>query len=424
MKKKSVKIQNALLIFALAGVLLSSSCTQNAKSPGSQPGAASTAAVAATLTTVTADDATTIIKGLPPQTQQAVAGSPEQIRTFLDNLKELLAVAAEARKNGVADDPDNKTQLDFIAANTIASGFDQQNRKPESPAFADVTPEQIESYYAQSGNEAKFNGFVNLIKKRTAEDGNNTEFTEQDMKNAREMWAKIAITEQKARAAGFDQKRETQLQMALQQAQFLAREYANQAVGRTPVTDAERAEYVRLHPELDTSKIKTKAEDVLRRAKAGEDFAKLAREFSEDPGSKDKGGLYENVPKGQMVPEFETAALALENGKIADNLVESKYGYHIIKLESKNGDKYNVRHILLMTSAPDPTNPYSQPSSMKDKVEQGILAERRDKWLKEVVARNQISLPRPEEIKVDIPPAPAAPSMPKADVSPSDKKSK
>ncbi len=93
--------------------------------------------------------------------------------------------------------------------------------------------------------------------------------------------------------------------------------------------------YIAEHPELDPKDKKSKAEEVLQRAKSGEDFTKLAQEFSEDPGSKDKGGLYESVKPGQMLPEFEQAALALEPGQLAPSPVETQYGYHIIKLEKK-----------------------------------------------------------------------------------------
>src|SRR5262245_22246770 len=75
------------------------------------------------------------------------------------------------------------------------------------------------------------------------------------------------------------------------------------------------------------------AEDVLKRARAGEDFAKLAKEFSEDPGSKDKGGEY-TFPRGQMVPEFESAAFSMTTNQISD-LVNTAFGYHIIKLYEK-----------------------------------------------------------------------------------------
>ena len=75
------------------------------------------------------------------------------------------------------------------------------------------------------------------------------------------------------------------------------------------------------------------AKSIRERAVKGEDFAKLAKEYSEDPGSKDKGGEY-TFPRGQMVPEFETAAFTLKTNQISD-LVETRYGYHIIKLLDK-----------------------------------------------------------------------------------------
>jgi peptidyl-prolyl cis-trans isomerase C len=75
------------------------------------------------------------------------------------------------------------------------------------------------------------------------------------------------------------------------------------------------------------------AEDVLKRVRAGEDFAKLAKEYSEDPGSKDKGGEY-TFPRGQMVAEFETTAFGLKPNEISD-IVTTQFGYHIIKLSEK-----------------------------------------------------------------------------------------
>ena len=74
-------------------------------------------------------------------------------------------------------------------------------------------------------------------------------------------------------------------------------------------------------------------EDLLKRARAGEDFAKLAREHSEDPGSKERGGEY-TFPRGKMVPAFESAAFSLETNQISD-IVSTQFGYHIIKLHEK-----------------------------------------------------------------------------------------
>jgi parvulin-like peptidyl-prolyl isomerase len=80
--------------------------------------------------------------------------------------------------------------------------------------------------------------------------------------------------------------------------------------------------------------VRNKMAKILSRARSGESFDALAKEFSEDPGSKDKGGLYENVNRGQMVKPFEDACFSVPVGKISD-IVETSYGYHILKIISR-----------------------------------------------------------------------------------------
>lgn len=79
-----------------------------------------------------------------------------------------------------------------------------------------------------------------------------------------------------------------------------------------------------------------KAEDLIVRLKAGEDFAALAKEFSED-GSSEWGGDYV-FGKGAMVEEFEKAAFSLNPGQFTSTPVKTAFGYHIIKLEEKYGE--------------------------------------------------------------------------------------
>ncbi len=77
-----------------------------------------------------------------------------------------------------------------------------------------------------------------------------------------------------------------------------------------------------------------KADEVLAKLKSGGDFAKLAAQYSEDQSNKDKGGELGKVVRGQTVPAFEKAAFALQPGQISD-VVETEYGYHIIKCKSR-----------------------------------------------------------------------------------------
>ena len=89
----------------------------------------------------------------------------------------------------------------------------------------------------------------------------------------------------------------------------------------------------------DQQKAKQKQiDDILKRVRGGADFAALAKQYSEDPGSKDNGGELPAFPRGQMVPEFEAAAFSLTNNQVSD-IVTSAYGYHIIKLLDKTPAK-------------------------------------------------------------------------------------
>src|SRR3989442_586024 len=91
---------------------------------------------------------------------------------------------------------------------------------------------------------------------------------------------------------------------------------------------------------------RTKVADVIRRAKAGEDFARLAAEISEDPGSKSKGGDLGWISKGEMVPAFEAVAFTLRRGEISPEPVRSPFGFHAIKVfESRAAGKKPLKEV-------------------------------------------------------------------------------
>lgn len=103
----------------------------------------------------------------------------------------------------------------------------------------------------------------------------------------------------------------------------------------------------KVEPE-EVNRIKNQLRDYTDRVTKGEtSFATLARLYSEDPGSARQGGELGYMGRGMLDPAFAAAAFNLTDPKKVSKIVESEFGYHIIQLVDKRGDKVNVRHILL-----------------------------------------------------------------------------
>jgi hypothetical protein len=375
-----------------------------------------------------------------PMGLKRLAEDPDMKKKQLDSLKQLMAFAVMAQREGYANEPTNKQELENIREQIEAQSYDQEINKDKGPMppFGFITEDQTNAFWAQDQNSKGF--FANLTSKFGLENENDAlshdaqfqkfldskidllkannpemaqrEITDDEKKQARDFFAKIKIYqkeyEDKAKAGQLDKDfvEKTNLQVKLQQAQFLARIYSDKIADKVKASDEDINNYIAQHPELDTQKKKEKAEDILKRAQSGEDFAALANEFSEDPGNKDpkgqpQGGLYTNVQKGRMVKPFEDAALALEPGQIAPQVVESDFGYHIIKLEKKNETKdasgnpsetYDVRHILIATTTKDPDNPSAREMPVKEFVRQKIEQDREKKLIDDVVAQSGVSV--------------------------------
>ena len=111
------------------------------------------------------------------------------------------------------------------------------------------------------------------------------------------------------------------------------------------------------HPQAtrqEIERVEEKLREFARRVNEGEtEFSTLAKIYSQDPGSARLGGELGYSGKNQFVPEFSNVAFALNDPKKVSKIVRTEFGYHIIQLIDKKGDKANFRHILLKPEIAD-----------------------------------------------------------------------
>ena len=111
------------------------------------------------------------------------------------------------------------------------------------------------------------------------------------------------------------------------------------------------------------------ADSLRQRVFEGDDLASLAEQFSDDPGSASNGGELGLVSRGTFVQAFEEAAFSLDRGDVSP-VVPTVFGYHILQLVEKLGEKINVRHILVspQVSPADEDSVYALALSIKDSI--------------------------------------------------------
>jgi serine/threonine protein kinase len=341
--------------------------------------------LSSTAVNLSSNDMALIAADQTEQVRTKLASDQTARKDFLKDVRRLLAVAEEAKQAGLANRADIKRQLAVQRSSVISQQYFAQNMG------AEVTDAEIETVTRESGTRTLYEELLADVAQT------NPQITDAQKDEFRKSLGRLLIGERRGVAAGLEKTRSIELQIMLQQARVLAQTYARETIQpKANASEAEIDAYLSSHPELSTSKKNRElAEQMLSRLRGGENFEKLANEFSTD-GSKNKGGDLGWFGPGVMVSEFEKAAYALRPGEISE-IVETQFGYHIIKLEGRRSvvkegkpqEEVHVRHILIG----DPSNPSGPPKSSRDKAKEAVEQEKTEKLLEEIVARSNVALP-------------------------------
>ncbi|HEV7902781.1 MAG TPA: peptidylprolyl isomerase [Pyrinomonadaceae bacterium] len=339
--------------------------------------------------------------GVSPQSRVQLAGDAAARKEFVQDLREMFAVADEARAAGLAALPDMKLQLELSRAFVISRRYSKQRQAAGATSPEQVvSKEEIAAFVKEPGQEQKFEEFFrDFLKSRPASEQANA-VTDEQRENLRQQWATIMLGARKGVAAGVDKERATAVMLMYQHARLLAGEYFKQTLdARTKATDAEIEAYYAAHPEIDPKQSKVKAEELLARLRAGGDFNALAKEHSIDTSNKDQGGDLGWFGRGMMVKPFEDAAFALKPGELS-GIVETQFGYHIIKLEERRMqdsptgqpvEQVHARHILVAAGG-GARGADGRPQSPRDQARNAIEGEKRSKLLGEIVSRSRVTI--------------------------------
>jgi hypothetical protein len=269
-----------------------------------------------------ADEVTALVGAYPESYRRQLAQSEMIRKKIIDDFKRLFAFAQAAEAAGLHKSDEFKRRSEFLVEQLLAVKYTERN--PDTI----ISKEEWEAYY--SAHKDQFDDHFKLITANVKQP-----ITDQQKEQQREIWSQTKTGAEKARQAGLDKGSEFAVLVKFGNADLLAKLYARSIEEKNKLTDDEKKKYLAEHPSADPDKQKEKAQGLLDRVKKGENFEKIASEFSDDPGSKVNGGDLGWFGKGRMDPAFEAAAFALQKGQTSGELVKSRFGYHIIRVEDR-----------------------------------------------------------------------------------------
>ncbi|MBK9163142.1 MAG: peptidylprolyl isomerase [Acidobacteria bacterium] len=369
------------------------------------------------LTTLTDADVEAIARSQEQLGDKSLVESlevPEAKQAFLQGMKEHLALAAAAKQEGLDGDPLFKINRDYKVDRLLADMYEAKlGHSPNNPY--PVAKEDIDRIFADANNASAFKRDMDALQK-IQNDANHKMGTGimpgvlfgESLERAKKSWARAKILSDQAKAdAEFMASNEVKLRVSVLEAGLLSTDLLRKHwTERIRATDSEIAKFIATRPEYDLKRKWQKADEVLKRALAGESFAKLVAEFTEHRPTKATGGLIDNIVAGDDPGPVENALLAATPGKVLPQVVESELGRHILMLVKRTPKKladgrekieYSYRQILFQNKFEQPgvNDPEIPPPFMTaEEIARMIIErEKRDRLVAEYMAKTKIEVP-------------------------------
>jgi foldase protein PrsA len=232
---------------------------------------------------------------------------------FADRVQQLKSMDAEQLKKIIEDNAEGIAQNKLLLLAADKSGVQVNATEIDSI---------LNSYYSRSGGEKQYKKFLESR-------GFTLDFVRESTKTSLSIQRYFDVI-----VAQEIQVNEEELQQAYQKTQQ----------GDKTATVRHILLETKGKNETEKQAIRRKMENILKRARSGEDFADLATKNTDDAGSKESGGLYEDFNRGDMVKPFEDAAFSVPVGEISD-IVESQFGYHIIKVIERKRESQTLAEL-------------------------------------------------------------------------------
>jgi parvulin-like peptidyl-prolyl isomerase len=344
--------------------------------------------------TIMPTDLSSFVETLSENEKRILAQNESRRKSMIDSYKQAFSLAQAAENEGIDQSAKFNKQLSLTLDRFLSTLYFNRNQD------VSISKEEREAYYA--ANKEAIESDFQFIAENTKR-----AITDEQKEYFKTQWSEVKVRADKARQAGIEKEPAVLTRVKFMRAEILAFLLSEQLRERFKPTPEERNKYLAEHPESDPEKLRQKAQDLLDRIKKGENFEKIANEFTDDPSGRGSGGELGWFGKGIMDPIFEQAAFALEKGQVSNELVKSKFGYHIIRIDDKR--KTNSK-------PPAPAKGQEQDTEPKEEIrarhilvdtrkaeayEEGIMEEKLKRFREETALKYPVKAPDDFQVKVE-----------------------